>query len=153
MTTAPAPRDGLLIRSHDAGVSWAMAKPRSPDAQLEGFIAKYSPAIAAQIRDVLARMRARLPGAIELVYDNYNALAIGFDSGEHLADATFSIACYPRWVSLFFFAGVGLDDPQNLLKGAGKRTRHIVLDDTGHAGRPGRRRPDETGPQEIVASH
>lgn len=104
-----------------------MAKAASPEARLEGFIAKYSPDMAAQIREVLARMRARLPGAVELVYDNYNALAVGFGSGERLSDAVFSIACYPRWVSLFFFPGVGLDDPLKLLKGTGRRTRHIVL--------------------------
>jgi hypothetical protein len=95
--------------------------------RLEGFIRKFDSEIAAQIRDVLARMRARLPGAVELVYDNYNALAIGFASGERVADVIFSIACYPRWVSLFFFPGVDLKDPGHLLKGAGKKCRHIVL--------------------------
>ena len=104
-----------------------IAKAASPEAQLEGFIAKFSPGIAAQIRDVLARMRARLPGAVELVYDNYNALAIGFGAGERASGAVFSIACYPRWVSLFFFPGVDLDDPKGLLKGSGTKTRHIVL--------------------------
>jgi hypothetical protein len=99
----------------------------SPEAQLEGFIRKFEPAIAAQIRDVLDRMRARLPGAIELVYDNYNALAIGFGSGEKVADVIFSIACFPRWQSLFFFPATGLNDPKGLLKGSGSRTRHIVL--------------------------
>jgi hypothetical protein len=95
--------------------------------RLEGFIRKYDPETAAQIRDVLARMRARLPGAVELVYDNYNALAIGFASGERVADVIFSIAAFPRWVSLFFFPGVDLDDPDLLLKGSGRKCRHIVL--------------------------
>ena len=83
--------------------------------------------MAAQIREVLARMRARLPGAIELVYDNYNALAIGFAAGERVKDVVFSVACFPRWVSLFFFPAAGLDDPKGLLKGSGSTTRHIVL--------------------------
>lgn len=72
-------------------------------------------------------MRVRLPGAVELVYDNYNALAIGFGSGERVADVLFSIACFPRWVSLFFFPGVDLEDPARLLKGSGTKCRHIVL--------------------------
>jgi hypothetical protein len=104
-----------------------MAKAASPKAQLEAFIRKFDPAVGTQIREVLERMRARLPGALELVYDNYNALAIGFAAGERVSDAVFSIACYPRWVSLFFFPGVGLDDPKKLLKGGGTKTRHIVL--------------------------
>jgi len=50
-------------------------------------------------------MRARLPGAVELVYDNHNALAIGFGPTERASDAVFSIALFPRWVSLFFLRG------------------------------------------------
>lgn len=75
-------------------------------------------------------MRKRLPGAVELVYDNYNALAIGFGPTERASDAIFSIAVYPKWVSLFFLQGTKLSDPQKLLKGKGTRVRHIVLEET-----------------------
>jgi hypothetical protein len=75
-------------------------------------------------------MRARLPGAQLLVYDNYNALAIGFSANDKVGGVVFSIAIYPRWVSLFFFGGPSLPDPHNLLKGAGNTVRHIVLKDT-----------------------
>jgi len=51
---------------------------KAPEEQLDSFIAKYIPEIGALAQEALAKMRARLPGAIELVYDNYNALAIGF---------------------------------------------------------------------------
>ena len=74
-------------------------------------------------------MRARLPGACELVYDNYNALAIGFGPGERTSDAIFSIAVFPRWVSLFFLQnGTRLRDPDCFLEGGGNRVRHIKLD-------------------------
>jgi len=104
-------------------------KDKAPEEQLAGFIAKYTPEIGALARAALTKMRARLPGAIELVYDNYNALAIGFSPTERTSDVIFSIALYPRWVSLFFFSGVDLPDPEKLLKGSGKVTRHIVLKD------------------------
>lgn len=100
----------------------------TPQDQLDGFIDQFSPRVAAQARAVLDRMRARLPGATQLVYDNYNALAIAFAAGPKLADVVFSIAVYPRWVSLFFAGGVALDDPLGLLKGAGSTVRHIVLE-------------------------
>ena len=58
-----------------------------------------------------------------------NTLAIGFGSGERVADVIFSVACFPRWVSLFFFPGVDLEDPQKLLRGNGTKCRHIVLRD------------------------
>ena len=100
---------------------------KSPEAQLETFLKKYNPAIADQARAILTRMRARLPGAIQLVYDNYNALVIGFGPSERASEAIFSIALYPRWVTLFFLQGAGLPDPQKLLKGSGKIVRHVVL--------------------------
>jgi hypothetical protein len=94
---------------------------------LETFLAKYDPAIARAGRETLAGMRRLLPGAIELVYDNYNALAIGFAPTERASDVVMSIALYPRWVSLFFFGGPSLVDPEKRLKGSGTRVRHIVL--------------------------
>jgi hypothetical protein len=73
-------------------------------------------------------MRARLPGAVQFVYDNYNALVIGFGPTERTSDAVFSIALYPRWVNLFFLNGAGLHDPHKLLQGSGSRVRSIRLD-------------------------
>jgi hypothetical protein len=72
-------------------------------------------------------MRKLCPGAIELVYDNYNALAIGFATGERVKDAWFSVAVFPKWASLFFFRTLPLEDPEKRLKGTGSTTRHIVL--------------------------
>ena len=97
--------------------------------QLDNFIARYSPEVAGVARQALKKMRARLPGAVELVYDNYNALAIGFGPSERTGDLIFSITLYPRWVSLFFTQGADLPDPGKLLRGSGKKIRHIVLDD------------------------
>ena len=64
----------------------------APEAQLDEFIDKFSVEVATLARSILTKMRKRLPGAIELVYDNYNALAIGFAKGERTSDAPFSIA-------------------------------------------------------------
>jgi len=97
------------------------------ETQIEGFIAKFSDGIAAEIRAARAEMQRRLPGAVELVYDNYNALAIGYGSSEKLDDVVFSIACFPRWVRLFFFRGADLDDPDGLLEGAGAQVRSLRL--------------------------
>ena len=101
----------------------------TPQQQLDGFIDKFTPEIAAQVRAAQKKMLARLPGATRLVYDNYNALAIGFAPGERTSDAIFSLAVYPRWVSLFFLKNaLGLTDSKHLLKGGGNVVRHIVLD-------------------------
>jgi hypothetical protein len=116
---------------------------QSPEIQLAGFIARYSPAIAARAQSILTRMRDKLPGAVELVYDNYNALAIGFGPTERASEVIFSIALYPRWVSLFFLQGASLPDPQNLLKGNGKVVRHIVIENSAML--------DEPAIQELMA--
>src|SRR5262249_47422933 len=83
--------------------------------------------IAALTGDVLAAMRKRYPTALVLVYDNYNALAIGFSPTERASDGIFSIAVYPKWVSLFFLQGASLLDPKGILKGSGNVAKHVVL--------------------------
>ena len=99
----------------------------SAEVELAGFLDKFTPEIATSAKSILAAMRARLPGAVQLVYDNYNALAIGFGPSRRASEAVFSIAVYPRWVSLFFLQGASLADPAGLLKGSGNVVRHIVL--------------------------
>ncbi len=105
-----------------------MRKIEDPEAELASFLAKFTPEIAALAEEILAKMRKRYPTALELVYDNYNALAIGFAPSEKTSHAIFSIAVFPRWVSLFFLqANRGLPDPAGLLKGSGSVARHIRL--------------------------
>lgn len=97
------------------------------EARLRSFLARYDPTVARAARRARARLRRLLPGAVELVYDNYNALAIGFSPTERASDVICSIALYPRWVSLFFMRGAELPDPDRRLRGAGRRVRHLVL--------------------------
>jgi hypothetical protein len=58
----------------------------SAESQLDEFIDKYIPEVASTARACLKTMRARLPRATELVYDNYNALAIGFSPSEKASE-------------------------------------------------------------------
>jgi hypothetical protein len=97
------------------------------ERRLDSFIDKFTPEVAALTRNLLAKMKARLPGATIIVYDNYNALAIGFGPSEKTSHAILSLAVYPRWVSLFFLQAIGLPDPDGLLQGQGSRARHIRL--------------------------
>lgn len=96
-------------------------------AELDGFIDKFTPEVAALTRALLAKAKARMPGAQILVYDNYNALAIGFGRSEKAGEAILSLAVMPRWVTLCFLWGKSLPDPHKLLKGEGSRVRHVRL--------------------------
>jgi hypothetical protein len=104
-----------------------MATAASPTAQLRAFLAKYSPEISAQAKAIQKKMRARYPSALELVYDNYNALVLGFGPTERASEAIFSIAIYPGWINLFFLQGKALPDPKKILQGNGNQVRHIRL--------------------------
>lgn len=108
----------------------------TPAQHLKSAIAKYSPEVAAMGRAVLKKMRARIPGAVEMVYDNYNALVIGFGTTDRSSEALFSIVLYPRYVGLCFLFGAKLHDPHKLLKGAGKRVRWIRLEDAAVLDKP-----------------
>lgn len=107
-------------------------EPAAPDGlsaqrQLDEFLSRYTPEIRSLAEAALAKMRARLPGAVQIVYDNYNALVVGFGPSERASEAAFSIALYPKTVRLFFLRGVDLPDPKKLLEGEGSVVRSIVL--------------------------
>jgi hypothetical protein len=99
----------------------------SPDDQLESFIAKFEPALADNARACLAALRHRLPTALQLVYDSYNALAIGFCASDRASDCVVSLAVTPRGPALSFYYGSSLPDPDKVLSGAGNQNRYIRL--------------------------
>jgi hypothetical protein len=95
--------------------------------QVATFIAKFDPAIAKLTRACRSVLRKRYPSAIELVYDNYNALAIGYSPTERTSDVVFSLAVYARGVNLYFMYGRSLEDPDQLLQGHGSQGAFIRL--------------------------
>src|SRR5437763_109557 len=100
-------------------------KPAAPDGvsterELQRFLSRYTPELRTLAEETLVKMRGRLPGAVQLVYDNYNALVVGFGPSEHASEAPFSIALYPKVVRLFFLNGAELPDPKHVLEGEGK---------------------------------
>jgi hypothetical protein len=97
------------------------------EAAWKSFLAKYSPEIQRQMRAAREKLRSRIPRGFELVYDNYNALATGFGPTDRSSAAVISLAAYPRWITLFFLHGAGLDDPDGMLDGAGSRVRSVRL--------------------------
>ena len=99
-----------------------------PSAQLELFVTEFNPLIGKLILSCRSALRKRLPSAIEQVYDNYNFLAIGFCSTERTSDCIVSLACSAKGVSLSFYWGATLPDPDGLLLGSGKQNRFIRLD-------------------------
>ena len=96
-------------------------------AQLDRLIDRYAPDVAADARSALAALSRKFPTATRLVYDNYNALVVGFGPTGKASAAILSVAVYPQYLRLFFLNGVGLPDPNGLLEGNGSRVRSVKL--------------------------
>ena len=101
----------------------------SPAKQLSAFIARFDPRIAKTVRAARTVLRKRFPTAVELVYDNYNALAVGWGATERASDVIVSVAAYANGVSLYFTHGAALADPEKLLEGGGNQGRFIRIHD------------------------
>src|SRR2546423_9534000 len=97
------------------------------DEQIAGFLAKYTPEIVAFASDARERMRKEVPGGVEFVYDNYNALVFGYGPSERPSEAVLSLALMPRWVTLCFLKGAKLADPKKILRGSGNIVRNVRL--------------------------
>jgi len=111
-------------------------KPLSPERQLAGFIAKFTPETARLIRGARKKMRSLIPQALELVYDNYNFFVIGYGPSEKASEAILSLAAQAKGVSLCFLQGAGLPDPNGLLQGSGNVVRSIRLESAASLDQP-----------------
>jgi len=101
----------------------------TPEDSLQQFIDRFAPKIAELAAAAVFRLRELLPNAVVLVYDNYNALAIGFGPSESAREGIFSLAVYASKVNLNFLQGgvSSLRDPDGLLQGSGSLNRFVTL--------------------------
>jgi hypothetical protein len=96
--------------------------------EMVALLARFDPAIRTLVREARVTLRRRMPTAIELVYDNARALAIGFASSDRTSDTIVSLAVYARGVNLYFMYGATLPDPHHLLLGSGNQGRFVRLE-------------------------
>jgi hypothetical protein len=98
------------------------------EQELDGFIAKFAPPMQGVIRGCRDWMAQLFPDAVQLVYDNYNFLVIGFGPTQRTSEAIFSLAAYRGGVNLFFLQrATELPDPTSILRGSGKVVRSVAL--------------------------
>jgi hypothetical protein len=114
-------------KSHAPSKSPAELSQTNAQAQLDSFLAKYGPEVEAFARRALAKMRKLVPGAVEMIYDNFNWLVIGFSPSERPSEAILSLVLPPGRATLCFLQGAGLPDPAKRLKGSGNVVRNIRL--------------------------
>jgi hypothetical protein len=99
----------------------------SPPKQLLQFLKPYDPAV----RDLALSLRAfvleEMAPCYESIWDAYNAVALSFGPTGRLKDDVCHIAVYAKHVNLGFNQGAHIEDPEGLLRGTGKRIRHMTI--------------------------
>ena len=117
------------------------ARPRaarpSAAAELNQIISKQTPEMAKLTKAVLAKLRPRFPGAVEMVYDKKRGMVVGFCPDERPSNVINSIGVYSKWINLYFFEADSLPDPEGLLQGSGRIVRNIRIDSAADLDRPG----------------
>jgi hypothetical protein len=129
----PAPRSlnsdvrgwAIIVRRPIVALDGQMA---NANTQVSALISRYSPAVARQFRLARACIREYFPRGYELVFENYNALGCGYSLTDRGSGVVVSLVAYPRWVTLFFFHGIDLSDPDGILQGSGARIRSVRLE-------------------------
>ena len=105
-------------------------------SELDKIIAKQSPEMAKLTRAVLAKLRPRFPGAVEMVYDKKRGMVVGFCPDERASNVINSIGVYSKWINLYFFEGDTLPDPEGMLQGTGAIVRNIRVTAAADLDRP-----------------
>lgn len=95
--------------------------------QLSEFLFPYDKSIqelAIELRNFVVDL---IPETNELIWDNYNAVAIAYSKSEKLKDAFCHIALYGKHVNFGFNRGAELIKSDLKLEGKGKMIRHIKV--------------------------
>jgi len=114
----------------------SVAPRKNAEAELAGFIDKFTPEMAKAIRAIRSALRKRLPTANELVYDNYNFFVIGYSPTLRPSDSFTQLVADAHGVRLAFYWGATLPDPEGILMGDGNQNRFIRLENVRHLARP-----------------
>jgi hypothetical protein len=100
---------------------------RKPSPQLLDLLADCSPGVTHLALALRELVLAEAPEAEEVLYSVY-AQVIVFKLAARKRSAFCNIAAYARHVNLVFYYGAELPDPHGVLRGTGKKMRHIRFD-------------------------
>ena len=88
-----------------------MAARAHPEQQLDFFIDKFTPEIAALARRVLARCASGCRARVDSSTTTTTRWRSDSDRRSGRRDAILSVVVYPRWAQLYFLQGAALPDP------------------------------------------
>jgi hypothetical protein len=93
------------------------------DKAINKFLDAYDPEVQAIAHELCRIINDRAPKLVEEVKSGWKNITYTGDS------IVCAVAPYTAYVSLHFYKGTELDDPENLLEGGGKALRHIKFHD------------------------
>jgi Domain of unknown function (DU1801) len=99
---------------------------RVSEADFEGLMARFDSAMAHLARGTRSLVFELDPAVVEVVWPHQGTVGWGVGprkNSEHYA----WLAIHAKHVSLGFFAGARLPDPEGLLEGTGAALRHVKL--------------------------
>lgn len=103
------------------------ARIPKPNPEYLAFLCPYPPAVQKLALATRALVLSECPGATELIYDAYNAVASGYGFTGRPSECFIHVAVYAQWVNLGFNRGSQIPDPQRILQGKGNWVRHIRI--------------------------
>ncbi len=98
-----------------------------PNKELIKFLNCYNKDVVQVALKLRSLITNTIPQTNELIWDNYNALAIAYSKSEQLKDAFCHIALYSKYVNFGFNRGAELSPNKIKLEGKGKLIRHIKV--------------------------
>jgi hypothetical protein len=99
--------------------------------ETSGDLSKFLTPFPAHVREITLWLREFVwdlyPDSNELIYDNYNALALGWSPTDKASDVFCSIAVYSNHVNFGFNRGSEISDTDKILNGEGSLYRKISI--------------------------
>jgi hypothetical protein len=123
-----------------------------------GFLKPYGLEVIDLVIAARRLVLEEAPESVELLYDAYSAVSAGYSFTGKPSDSFVYVAAYPKGVNIGFWAGTLLPDPDHLLEGTGKQSRHVKIRALADVERPALRaliraaieiaeRPESAAPQ------
>jgi hypothetical protein len=105
---------------------------------LSDFLAQVPPGVLSLVQATRALILEVMPGMIEQLDPSANLIGYGFD--RTYKGLVCGIMIYKNYINLMFARGATIPDPDGLLRGTGKRARHIRIEQPADLTHPGLRR-------------
>jgi Domain of unknown function (DU1801) len=95
---------------------------------LKGFLTPYPKKGTDLIWELRKFVWELYPSSNELIYDNYNAVALGWSLSDKLSTTFCTIAAFANYIHFGFYYGNKIADPEKKLTGKGNQYRYIKLE-------------------------